>query len=78
MITICSLFSPEIVQHQSYGEKADIWAMGCVLYQMCALVPPFYSNNMLSLVNNVSIEKSFNQETINRLGHTNSRNSDFF
>ena len=47
-------FSPEIVQHQPYGEKADIWALGCVLYQMCVLQPPFYSNNMLSLVKNVS------------------------
>ena len=41
--------APEIIQHESYGEKVDIWAAGCILYQMAALQPPFYSTNMLSL-----------------------------
>ncbi len=55
------VFSPEIVQHEPYGEKADIWAAGCVLYQMCALRPPFHSNNMLSLVKNVSLGSELNE-----------------
>ena len=45
--------SPEIVQNQPYGEKADIWALGCILYQMAALEPPFFSNNMLTLVKKI-------------------------
>ncbi|KAK7110811.1 serine/threonine-protein kinase Nek10-like [Littorina saxatilis] len=44
---------PEIVQNQPYGEKADIWALGCILYQMAALEPPFFSNNMLTLVKKI-------------------------
>ncbi|XP_052096230.1 serine/threonine-protein kinase Nek10-like isoform X1 [Mytilus californianus] len=44
---------PEIVQNQPYGEKADVWALGCILYQMCMLKPPFYSDNMLSLVTKI-------------------------
>uniref|UniRef100_A0A3B3UAT2 NIMA related kinase 10 n=1 Tax=Poecilia latipinna TaxID=48699 RepID=A0A3B3UAT2_9TELE len=40
---------PEVVQNKPYGDKADIWALGCILYQMAALHPPFYSSNMLSL-----------------------------
>ena len=44
---------PEVVQSQPYGEKADVWAIGCILYQMCTLNPPFYGNNMLSLVTKV-------------------------
>ncbi|XP_035991213.1 serine/threonine-protein kinase Nek10 [Fundulus heteroclitus] len=40
---------PEVVQNKPYGEKADIWALGCLLYQMATLQPPFYSSNMLSL-----------------------------
>ncbi|KAM4736540.1 serine/threonine-protein kinase Nek10, partial [Anableps anableps] len=40
---------PEVVQNKPYGEKADIWALGCILYQMATLQPPFYSSNMLSL-----------------------------
>ncbi|KAK7477969.1 hypothetical protein BaRGS_00030798 [Batillaria attramentaria] len=44
---------PEIVQNQPYGEKADVWALGCILYQMAMLDPPFFSNNMLTLVKKI-------------------------
>ncbi|XP_048237261.1 serine/threonine-protein kinase Nek10-like [Haliotis rufescens] len=44
---------PEIVQNQPYGEKADMWALGCILYQMCTLNPPFFSNNMLTLATKI-------------------------
>uniref|UniRef100_A0AAY5ENI5 Protein kinase domain-containing protein n=1 Tax=Electrophorus electricus TaxID=8005 RepID=A0AAY5ENI5_ELEEL len=49
---------PEIVKSEPYGEKADVWAMGCVLYQMVALRPPFYSTNMLSLATKI-VEAEF-------------------
>uniref|UniRef100_A0A3Q3BBZ6 NIMA-related kinase 10 n=1 Tax=Kryptolebias marmoratus TaxID=37003 RepID=A0A3Q3BBZ6_KRYMA len=45
--------SPEVVKNEPYGEKADIWALGCVLYQMTTLQPPFYSSNMLSLASKI-------------------------
>ncbi|XP_061101244.1 serine/threonine-protein kinase Nek10 [Conger conger] len=44
---------PEIVKSEPYGEKADVWAAGCILYQMAALRPPFYSGNMLSLATKI-------------------------
>ncbi|XP_070691003.1 serine/threonine-protein kinase Nek10 [Pempheris klunzingeri] len=44
---------PEVVKNEPYGEKADVWTLGCVLYQMAALQPPFYSSNMLSLANKI-------------------------
>lgn len=47
------LSSPEIVKNEPYGEKADVWAIGCILYQMCTLKPPFYFNNMLSLAKKI-------------------------
>ena len=49
-------FSPEVVQSQPYGEKADVWASGCILYQMATLEPPFYSSNMLALATKVRLE----------------------
>ena len=33
--------SPEIIGHRGYDEKSDIWALGCVIYQMAARDPPF-------------------------------------
>ena len=33
--------SPEIVQSKPYNSKTDIWSMGVMLYELCALKPPF-------------------------------------
>ncbi|RUS74057.1 hypothetical protein EGW08_018184 [Elysia chlorotica] len=37
--------SPELVNNQSYNEKSDIWSLGCMLYELCALTPPFTATN---------------------------------
>ena len=42
-------FCPEIIRRQPYGPKADTWALGCVLYQMATLRPPFTGANLLAL-----------------------------
>lgn len=41
--------SPEVCQEQPYSSKSDIWALGCVLYELCALMPPFDAQNLISL-----------------------------
>lgn len=33
--------SPEIIGRQPYNQKTDIWSLGVVLYEMCALHRPF-------------------------------------
>ncbi|XP_053177262.1 serine/threonine-protein kinase Nek1-like [Scomber japonicus] len=33
--------SPEICENKAYNNKSDIWALGCVLYEMCSLQPAF-------------------------------------
>jgi len=33
--------SPEIVQNKPYNFKSDVWALGVLLYELCALKPPF-------------------------------------
>jgi NIMA (never in mitosis gene a)-related kinase len=38
---------PELIQHQPYTDKADIWSLGVILYQMCCLTNPFADTNPL-------------------------------
>ncbi|XP_077164019.1 uncharacterized protein LOC143822574 [Paroedura picta] len=33
--------SPELCRDVPYSSKADVWALGCVLFELCALKPPF-------------------------------------
>lgn len=42
--------SPEICQSKPYTLKSDIWALGCLLYELCTLEHPFHADNLLSLV----------------------------
>ncbi|XP_010187448.1 PREDICTED: serine/threonine-protein kinase Nek1-like, partial [Mesitornis unicolor] len=42
--------SPEICQNKPYNNKSDIWALGCVLYEMCTLRHAFEAGNMKNLV----------------------------
>lgn len=42
-------FSPEIWNGRSYDYKTDIWSLGCVLYEMCALSYPFNGHSMNDL-----------------------------
>ncbi|XP_028809340.1 serine/threonine-protein kinase Nek2 [Denticeps clupeoides] len=41
--------SPEQMNGMSYNEKSDIWSLGCVLYELCALTPPFTACNRKEL-----------------------------
>lgn len=37
--------SPEVWNEEPYNYKSDIWSLGCVLYEMCMLKPPFRAEN---------------------------------
>lgn len=38
--------SPEIIENRPYSFKTDIWSLGALLFEMCALTPPFTANNI--------------------------------
>ena len=41
--------SPEQINEVAYNEKTDIWSMGCVMYELVTLQPPFTATNHLAL-----------------------------
>ena len=45
--------SPEIWKEKSYDYKSDIWSLGCIIYEICSLRPPFRGTSLKGLMNNV-------------------------
>ena len=46
--------SPEVWNDSPYDNKSDIWSLGCVLYEMITLRPPFRANDMEGLYKKVT------------------------
>ena len=45
--------SPELLLQSPYNFKSDIWSVGCILYEMCALKPPFRGTSLRDLCNKI-------------------------
>jgi len=45
--------SPEIWLDQPYDYKSDIWSLGCILYELCELKPPFRGTSLKNLCINI-------------------------
>ena len=42
--------SPELCEEKPYNVKSDVWALGCVLYELCTLKHPFDAINQGALI----------------------------
>lgn len=59
--------APEILRHECYDAKADLWSVGTILFEMLHGSPPFSGQNPLQLLKNI--------EEANRSGFPSLRSS---
>ena len=66
--------SPEVMKNEIISYESDIWALGCIIYEMIKLKPPFTGDNSLTVANNVCEgiyeklkEKDFQEKDIIKL-----------
>ena len=46
--------SPEVWADKPYDYKSDIWSVGCIIYELCTLKPPFRGSNLDKLFKSVT------------------------
>ena len=42
--------SPEICEEKPYNDKSDVWALGCILYELCTFKHPFEARSQGALI----------------------------
>ena len=42
--------SPELCEEKPYNNKSDIWALGCILYELCTFQHPFSAKSQAGLI----------------------------
>lgn len=47
--------SPEQMNNTGYNDKSDVWSLGCLIYEVCSLVPPFLAPNQKSLAEKIRV-----------------------
>ncbi|KAF9585412.1 G2-specific serine/threonine protein kinase [Lunasporangiospora selenospora] len=46
---------PELISESIYDAKSDIWSLGCVVFELCALEPPFLADSQSMLTAKIKL-----------------------
>ena len=49
--------SPEMCEDKPYNDKSDVWALGCILYELCTFKHPFNARSQGALIMKIIKEK---------------------
>lgn len=66
---------PEVWADKPYSSKCDLWSLGCVIYELTALKPPFLAKNMQELYSKVTrgkypaIPTHYSKDLAQMIGH---------
>jgi len=55
--TLC-YSSPEVVKSEEFDTRADIWSLGCIIYELCTFQMPFNSSNERGLIEKITTQKT--------------------
>ncbi|XP_059142130.1 serine/threonine-protein kinase Nek11-like [Physella acuta] len=42
--------SPEVLKHEGYNSKSDVWSVGCILYEICSLEHAFMGQGLMAVM----------------------------
>jgi serine/threonine protein kinase len=42
--------SPEVLKHEGYNSKSDVWSLGCLLYELCTFEHAFEGQGLMGVM----------------------------